>query len=269
MRRPSGGSRGGFKSGRRAEGRDEARPSKGKSRCVVGIHSCLEAISVRPEAISEVWLSEGWERSQQLEPFADFTSKKRVALKTVALKRLDELSRGHQGVAVFVDSAPVFTWDLLVGDDPKCVVLLDGIEDPQNLGAMMRTAWLMGVAAMFIPADRAAGLTPSVCKVASGGAEHVPVEVTNNFATVITKLKELGFWVYALTENESESVYKLQLAKKTAWIIGSEDKGIRKAIVRDADVAVRIPQVETGSSYNATVALAIALSETVRTNMPS
>lgn len=233
-------------------------------RCVVGIHSTEEVLKVRPQAIREIWLQEGWERSQQLQSFGEFAKAKRKNLKTVGLKKLDELSRGHQGVAVFVSDQPVFDWRLLEGDGPKCVVLLDGIEDPQNLGAMMRTAWLMGVNAIFTPKDRAVGLTPSVCKVASGGAEHVPLEATNNFTSVIEKLKELGFWVYALAEGQAENIYKLKLSEKVAWVIGSEDKGVRKSTLKEADVAVTIPQAESGSSYNATVAMAIALSETVR-----
>lgn len=233
-------------------------------RKVVGIHSCSEVLSVRPESVKEIWLQQGWERSQQLHTFENFARKRNVKLKEVSPKTLSDLSWGHQGIATLTDSTPKFSWQDLEKPGRQTVVLLDGIEDPQNLGAMLRTCWLMEVSAIFTPQDRAVGLTPSVCKVASGGAEHIPLEASNNFTTIISKLKELNFWTYALAEHQSENIYTLDLPEKVAWIIGSEDKGVRKSTLKAADAAVAIPQTQTGSSYNATVALAIALSETHR-----
>ena len=239
-------------------------PNLSKLRRVVGIHSCSEVINVRPHAIQEIWLQQGWERASQLQNFANFAKKKKLSLKTVALKKLDEMSWGHQGVGIFVNESPQVDWSTLESDGPQRVVLLDGIEDPQNLGSMLRTSWLMGVSAVFTPKDRAAGLTPAVCKVASGGAEHVPIEASNNFTSIIKKLKDLGFWVYSLAEGGEQNVYQVDLPEKVAWVVGSEDKGVRKATMKESDAVISIPQVETGSSYNASVALAIALSETIR-----
>ena len=89
----------------------------------------------------------------------------------------------------------------------------------------------------------------------------------NNFVQLIKALKEMGFWVYSLSEKDSENIYKISLPEKVAWVVGSEDKGIRTAVLNESDVRVQIPQVASGSSYNASVALSIALSETIRPRM--
>lgn len=235
-----------------------------KLREVVGLHSCREALKVRPSAVKELWLEEGWERLSKLAWFGEEAKKKKIPVKTVGSKKLDQLCWGHQGVACLVTENPQFNFESLRGDGSKCLILLDGIVDPQNLGAMIRTSWLMRVDALFVTKDRAVGLTPSVCKVASGGVEHLPVVVENNFVQLIKSLKELGFWVYSLAEKDSESIYQQTFPEKVAWVVGAEDKGIRGAVLKESDVRVNIPQVASGSSYNASVALAIALSETMR-----
>jgi 23S rRNA (guanosine2251-2'-O)-methyltransferase len=129
---------------------------------------------------------------------------------------------------------------------------------------MLRTGWLTGVAGILIPDDRAVGLTPSVCKVASGGAEHVPVESFTNLPSAIQDLKNAGFWVYGLSEKGVRKPWEFKLPKKVAWIVGSEGGGMRITTERACDELVKIPQVESGSSYNAAVAMAMALAETCR-----
>ena len=238
-------------------------------RQVPGIHSVNETIKIRPDAIEEIWLRTDWQRSHQLLNFGKFAKSRAIRIKELSLGKLDEVCRGHQGIVALVNQTPEFDWASLEGDGAERIVFLDGIEDPQNLGAMMRTAWLMGVKVIFVPKDRAAGLGPTVCKTASGATEHVPLEICSDFSSIMRKLKELDFWVYALAEGQSESLYRLNLHHRVAWVIGAEDKGVRKATLKEADVGVCIPQIESGSSYNASVAMAIALSESVRTLVSS
>ena len=146
--------------------------------------------------------------------------------------------------------------------------MLDGIEDPHNLGAILRTSWLTGVHGVLIPEDRAVGLTPTVHKVACGGVEHVPVEETTNFSNYAEDLKKKGYWIYGLSPRGKKSIFELDLPEKVVWAIGAEDKGMRVTTERLCDELVFIPQSSASASYNASVATAMALTETLRQHAP-
>jgi 23S rRNA (guanosine2251-2'-O)-methyltransferase len=182
----------------------------------------------------------------------------------VAAGQIDAIGSGNQGVALASLESPQVDWPGLSDAESALVLILDGIEDPHNLGSILRTAWLAGARAIFIPADRAVGLTPAVCKVASGGAEHVAILAEPNLASIMERLKECGFWIYGLAEAGTRKPWEFQLGKKTAWVIGSESSGLRKTTSNACDELVRLPQVESGSSYNAAIACAMALAETCR-----
>lgn len=240
-------------------------PAKGdRARWVVGIHSCEEALKVRPGKVREIWLRDDWASSQQLRDVAELAEKFKVPLKSKSTGQLDQIGSGHQGVALAVTESPEVDWANLEAPGAKLVLVLDGIEDPHNLGSMLRTAWLTGVSAIFIPTDRAVGLTPAACKVASGGAEHVPVESEASLPSLLQKLKDAGFWIYGLAEKGTRKPWEFQFPEKVAWVVGSEGSGMRVPTERACDELVRLPQVETGSSYNASIALAMALAETCR-----
>lgn len=235
-----------------------------KARWVVGLHSCHETLKVRPKAVRELWLREDWASSQQLRELAAIAEAKRIQIKPSAVGQLDRIGSGHQGVALAVTESPEIDWSELESPGHQVVLALDGIEDPHNLGSMLRTAWLTGVVAVLIPEDRAVGLTPAVCKVASGGAEHVPVESFSNLPSALQKLKDAGFWVFGLSEKGDRKPWQFDLPEKVVWVIGSEGSGLRVPMERACDELVRVPQVSTGSSYNAAIAAAMALSETCR-----
>jgi 23S rRNA (guanosine2251-2'-O)-methyltransferase len=230
----------------------------------VGIHSAAEALRVRPKKVREIWFREDFESAHQLRELAKQAEESGVPVKHRSGGQLDAIGSGHQGVALAVTENPEIDWEQLKGPEPRIILILDGIEDPHNLGSMLRTGWLTGVAGILIPDDRAVGLTPSVCKVASGGAEHVPVESFTNLPSAIQDLKNAGFWVYGLSEKGVRKPWEFKLPKKVAWIVGSEGGGMRITTERACDELVKIPQVESGSSYNAAVAMAMALAETCR-----
>lgn len=244
--------------------REGGAPLRDKARWVVGIHSCHETLRVRPRSIRELWLREDFASSQQLRELADSAESARIPVRTRSMGQLDDIGGGHQGVALAVLESPALDWEWLAEPGPRILVVLDGIEDPHNLGSILRTGWLSGVSGVLIPEDRAVGLTPAVCKVASGGAEHVPVEGHVNLPSALLKLKEIGFWIYGLSEKGSRKPWEFELPEKVVWVIGSEGSGIRVPTERACDELVRIPQVSTGSSYNAAVAAAMALAETCR-----
>lgn len=242
----------------------EVHPLRDGTRWVVGIHSCEETFKIRPKTIRELWLRQDWESSQQLAAIAASAEHFRVKIHAKSPGQLDQIGGGNQGVALAVTQNPELDWADLEAEGKKVVLICDGLEDPQNLGSILRTAWLTGVDAVFIPEDRAVGLTPAVCKIASGGAEHVPVEVASNLPNEMKRLKDLGFWIYGLSEKGTRKPWEFKLPEKTAWVIGSEGGGMRITTERACDELVRIPQVASGSSYNASIAAAMALSETAR-----
>jgi 23S rRNA (guanosine2251-2'-O)-methyltransferase len=221
-------------------------------------------LKVRPKAIREIWLRDDYLSSQQLRELAENAQRFSIPIRAKSAGQLEAVSSGHQGIALAVTVSPELNWSALEGEGNRLLIILDGIEDPHNLGSMLRTAWLTGAAGILIPEDRAVGLTPTVCKIASGGAEYVPVESHTNIPSVIQKLKDLGFWIYGLSEKGERRPWEFQLPQKVAWIIGSEGSGMRIPTERACDELVRIPQVEAGSSYNASIALAMALAETCR-----
>lgn len=233
-------------------------------RWVVGIHSCEEVLKVRPQAIQEAVLRDDWSSSHILRELAEVLERKGVAIKSVPQGQLDKIGSGHQGLALAVGEDPVFNLEQMAGQESAIVIALDEIEDPHNLGSILRTSWLTGVSAILIPDDRAVGLTPAVSKIASGGAEHVPVERCGNLAAEIQRLKDLGFWVFGLSEKGTALPWAFDLPKKIVWVVGSEGSGLRVTTERSCDELVRIPQVKTGSSYNASIAIAMALTETCR-----
>lgn len=232
-----------------------------KGRAVIGIHSVREA--VKTSAVTSLWLRAGWKENSDLRALEELARSKRIRIEERALGQLNQIAESHQGVACFVSSEPEFDWNSIGEDERACIVILDGVEDPHNLGAVMRTAWLMGAKALFIPEIRAAGLSPAASKVAQGATEHIPV-VIGSLAEAIQDAKQRGFWVFGLSHRASDSIYGLQLPEKVAWVLGSEASGIRKPIERACDQLVTIPQVQTDASFNVSVAAAMALGEAFR-----
>ena len=235
-----------------------------ESRWVIGIHSCMETIKVRPHAIAEVLFRADWEHSESHREMADLLKLMEIDIERRPMDSLNPLGSGHQGAALRVTEDPSLDWKELAQPGKSLVIILDGIEDPHNLGSMLRTAWLAGAKGILIPEDRAVGLTPTVCKIASGGAEHVAVEKHTNFGPAVQQLKDTGFWIYGLAEKGKSVPWQVNLPDKVAWVVGSEGSGMRVPTERLCDELVRLPQVESGSSYNASIALAMALMETCR-----
>lgn len=236
-------------------------------RAVIGLHSIREVLKVRPKAIQTLWIRQKWEDSKDLRELHDLIRPFAKKIEIVTENRLDALSSHNQGLAITVNEAPVANRDQLMEKKTSKIILLDGIEDPHNLGAIVRTAWLMGVDLVLVPQDRAVGLTPTMHKVASGGAEHVPVEFCANFSSVLEDYKKNGYWVYGLSHKAKSTIFDLKLPEKVIWAIGAEDRGLRTTTEKLCDELASIPQVAADASYNASVAAAIALSETQRQHL--
>jgi len=156
-------------------------------------------------------------------------------------------------------------FDLLESlNDPPFLLILDGVQDPHNLGACMRTADGAGVQAVIVPKDRSVSLNDTVRKVACGAAEHLCFVQVTNLARVIEKLKESGVWLVGTAELAEKSVYDIDLKGPLAFVMGSEGKGIRRLTSEKCDFLVQLPMAGVVESLNVSVATGVCLYEAVR-----
>ncbi len=194
-----------------------------------------------------------------------------VTARAVAQGEMDKAVPGarHQGVLAFCKSWPAYSEDDLPFlleklAEPALLLVLDGVQDPHNLGACLRSADAAGVHAVIVPRDRAAGLTPVVRKVASGAAETVPFIQVTNLARTLRSLKDAGVWLIGADGAADASLYAADLRIPLALILGAEGKGMRRLTREHCDALVQIPMHGTVQSLNVSVATALCLFEAVR-----
>lgn len=233
-------------------------------RWVVGFHSVLEILKVRPQQVGELWIQSELVKDASLLEIRQLANLYQFPVDFVSSKQLGILGGGKSGVACRVLETPKLNWDILGEQERATVVVLDELVDPQNLGGILRTSWLMGVDGILVSKNRAVHLTPTVCKIASGGAEYVPVDIHTNLPRALTLLKEKGFWIYGFEEKGASDLWQTRFPEKVALVIGSEEKGMRSSIRSECDELVKICQVPSGRSYNASVAAALAVGEVCR-----
>ena len=147
--------------------------------------------------------------------------------------------------------------------------MLDGVQDPHNLGACLRTAEAAGVTAVVLPKDRSTGLTAVVRKAAAGAAERVPLVAVTNLARTLTRLKELGYWITGLDGESKDTLYDVDLTGPTVLVMGAEGEGMRRLTREGCDRLVRIPMQGKIESLNVSVAAAVCLYEAVRQRRPT
>ena len=186
-------------------------------------------------------------------------------------KTLEQLSKGrnHQGVLVEVDLPTLKTEKMLMEkikttSETPFFLVLDQVQDPHNLGACLRTADAVGVQGVILPKDNSAGLTPTVCKVASGAAETVPVYQVTNLARILRWMKQQGIWVMGAAGEASQTVFQIELTGPLAFVVGAEGKGLRRLTREQCDVLVKLPMLGQVESLNLSVASGILLYEALR-----
>ena len=204
-----------------------------------------------------------WKNSFELSNLALLSRKKGVPVEYVSIRQLDRLAENHQGICIYVSAGPKWHWENL--KEQTSVLILDRIEDPKNLGAIVRTAWLMGVDGIFISQRRSVPLSPSVMKAASGGAEHIPISVENP-KNILQVLKTKGFWIYGLESSSKNSLWQQKYEGKVAFVFGGEHSGLRPGLTKACDKLLSIPQSTAEASYNVSVAVALACAEYRRQN---
>ena len=241
-----------------------------KSELLYGIHPVFEALAAGRRRVYEVYLDKE-KKSGRLAQIASMAEARGVLKKSIALVDFKTLTGtiGHQGVAAVVSPYPQVTvQDILQavqGEDGKhFLLMLDNIQDPQNLGAIIRTALCVGIQGVIVSKDRSASPTPAVSKASAGALEHIRLVRVTNLVQTIKHCKTSGLWVMGLQKDAAQSIYTADLGGSIALVIGGEQKGIRRLVKKKCDFLVSIPQQGALNSLNASVAAAVAMYEAFR-----
>jgi 23S rRNA (guanosine2251-2'-O)-methyltransferase len=237
---------------------------------VFGLHAVRTLLQQRPERATRLIVQKGREDARVAEVLK-LARAANVPIDSRDSKELDRLagSERHQGVCLHVKPAGVLGEGAL--DDlldkltePPFLLVLDGVQDPHNLGACLRTADAAGVTAVIVPRDRAAGLSPVVRKVASGAAETVPLIQIVNLARTLKMLKERNVWVVGTDDEAEKTLYEVDLKGPLALVLGAEGPGLRRLTKENCDVLTKIPMQGAVESLNVSVATGVVLYEAVR-----
>lgn len=252
--------------GRRKE-QNDAQQDKNQSidnaEFIFGIHAATEALKGEIQ-INKVWLQSGLQDKTRNE-LTTLAKKRGLVIQDAPKAKLDELTDGqnHQGVVLSIAAYAYASIDDMFAlaaekDEAPFILILDSIEDPHNLGSILRTADAAGVHGVIIPKRRAVQLTSTVAKTSTGAIEHVPVARVTNLVQTVEKLKERGLWVFG-TDMDGTDYRRWDAKGATALIIGNEGKGISPLLKKTVDETLSIPMIGHVQSLNASVAASLLI----------
>src|SRR5574340_590167 len=240
-------------------------------RIVYGVNPVRELLRSGGEGVGELWLAEGGTRGAS---FAELERLGRAAHATVRAApraKLDRLAGTdrHQGVVAGVADFRYADLDQVLAaaresGRPPLLVVLDGVEDPHNLGAVIRSALALGAHGVVIPKDRAVGVTPAVAKASAGAVERCPVVRVTNVAKTLEALQGEGLWSVALAADGERALTEVDLTGPIALVLGSEGEGLRPLVRRSCDLTARIPMTGELDSLSVSASAAVALYEAAR-----
>jgi len=237
---------------------------------VYGIHPVEEALRSTHLQFQKILIGADKIHSH-LQSVLDLAARRRVPIVHSTGQALDQMTKGalHQNIVGIINGIGYKSVEEILSRWKKegtkaLLIILDGIQDPQNLGSLIRTASGCGAHGMIIPRDRAAGITPAVIKASAGAAAYFPVARVVNLSTVIEKLKKEGLWVYGAVGEAEAPVYHIDFNVDLAIVIGAEGKGIRPLVRKKCDQLFSIPMRGPLPSFNASVAAGMILYEVMR-----
>lgn len=241
---------------------------------VFGVHAVQALLERNAKRVKRLLLVSGRlnERQQML---LDQASAAGITTQRVASDELGKLSDGvHQGVLAEVTASQVWSEEMLTHlldrlDEVPLLLVLDGVTDPHNLGACLRSADAAGVQAVIVPRDRSASLTPVVRKVACGAAETVPLVAVTNLARTLKQLQQRGLWVVGTAGEAQQFIYEVDLKVPSVIVMGAEGAGMRRLTRENCDYLARLPMAGAVSSLNVSVAAGVCLFEAVRQRLPA
>jgi 23S rRNA (guanosine2251-2'-O)-methyltransferase len=227
---------------------------------ITGIHPVLEALRAG-QTVEHVCIAKG-AAGPRIQEIIDTCRTVGIPVRFQERKTLEKLAKGtvHQGVIAVRSSYRYADFEQVV-QGASMLVVLDGVVDPHNLGAIVRTGYGAGANAVVIPERRAAHLTEAAVKAAAGALEYLPVAKVTNISRTLEMLKRRGFWIYGLDERGEHRYDQIDYALPTAFVLGSEGRGLRRQTSEHCDFLVRIPLSGKISSLNVSVAAGIVLFE--------
>ena len=242
-------------------------PRATRSELLYGRNAVIEALRGR-RTHQKLYVAEGAERQERVESLLTDARSDGVPVVRLRVNELERLagSVNHQGV-VLESSGFSYTSLLDILNDPerRPIIILDHIQDPQNLGTLLRTAEATGVAGVIIPDRRSASVTPAVVNASSGAVEHLAVAQVTNLARALDACKEAGYWITALeSDSDATSLFSADIPEPVVLLVGSEGKGIGSSLIAKCDVVVDLPMNGRVQSLNAAVAGSVALYELLR-----
>ena len=240
---------------------------------VFGRHAGIDFLKTQDsEKINKVFLAEGVQEDFAREVYR-YAKKKHLIIQRVPKNKLDKLTGGenHQGLVLAVASFEYADFDQLLAkldqEEAPLLLMLDNIEDPHNLGSILRSADATGVSGVIIPKRRASGLTSVVAKTSTGAIDHVPVARVNNLVQPCQALKDRGYWIFG-TAMEGDDYRKWNANGKTVLVIGNEGKGISPLLLKQMDQTLTIPMIGHVQSLNASVATGVLLYQAFNSRHP-
>jgi 23S rRNA (guanosine2251-2'-O)-methyltransferase len=232
-----------------------------------GIHAVAEALKANPERIERICVERG-QRNPRIQEIVKDAQQKHVRIAFEEKSWLDRKAEGsrHQGVLCYASEMDTLDSEDILDQakSPGLLIVLDGIEDPHNLGAILRSADAAGADGIFIPRHRSAGLSATVAKASAGATAHVKVARVPNISQLIESLKKRGFWVVGLDAVSDTPIWKTDLTGPTVLILGSEGSGLHRLVREKCDFVVSLPICGHVNSYNVSVSAGMALYEVLR-----
>ncbi|WP_434560962.1 23S rRNA (guanosine(2251)-2'-O)-methyltransferase RlmB [Pseudomonas sp. R1-6] len=236
---------------------------------IYGVHAVEALLRHHPKRVKQIWLAEG-RSDPRVQTLVELAGENRVAVGQAERREMDAWVEGvHQGVVAEVSPSQV--WGEAMLDElldrtegAPLLLVLDGVTDPHNLGACLRSADAAGALAVIVPKDKSATLTPVVRKVACGAAEVIPLVAVTNLARTLEKLQQRGLWVVGTAGEAEVSIYDQDLTGPTILIMGAEGKGMRRLTREHCDYLVKLPMAGSVSSLNVSVATGVCLFEAQR-----
>lgn len=251
-------------------GRGSATPGLG-GEVVEGRHAVRELLAARRRAVHRVWLAEGLERAAVLDEIADLAAAAAVPLDRIGSARLRQMASTDAPQGVLAHAAPLPERDIdeLCAPGPRggnpFLVVFDGLTDPQNLGALLRTAQCAGATGAVLPRHRSVHITPTVAKSAAGAIEHLPLALVAGVPAALARLADAGLWTVGLDAGAAESLWGLTVATEPiALVLGAEGSGLSRLARQRCQLLVSIPQAGPIASLNVSAAGAIACFEVCR-----
>lgn len=234
---------------------------------VEGRHAVLELLKARRRTIQKIYVAEAQDPSDTLDAIEREAQRQRVPVQVISMARLDREARteGHQGVLAFASRLETVTLEALLEHSYPFLLVCDGVTDPRNLGAMLRSADGAGVTGVIVPRHRSARISPTVTKTAAGAIEYLTFCDVGGVPTAIDQLNKAGVLTVGLAGESKASLYDLDLGSTpVALVVGGEEKGLAPLTRKRCEVTVSIPQLGKISSLNAGVAVSVAAFEVAR-----